>query len=63
MESLAVTAGGSLQEWDVHMSPGIDGWRDVRITSKDTVEWKNSSYPVLKWSTADGFTGGFEGED
>jgi hypothetical protein len=63
MESLAVTADGSLQEWDVHMSPGIDGWRDVRITSKDTVEWKNSSYPVLKWSTADGFTGGFEGED
>lgn len=62
MESVAATAGGSFQDWDQHLTPGIDGWTEVGIENADKVTWDSPHYPALTWTSEDGFTGGFQGD-
>ena len=63
MESLAATADGSFQEWETHMTPGIDGWTEVDIVDADAVEWDSSAYPGLTFTPTEGFSGGYGGDE
>lgn len=54
-ESVSATATDSLEEWQVEMTPDIDGWTGMKV-GQDEVEWTSPHYPTLRWQDGDGFS-------
>lgn len=58
-DSVAAVSYGDLTEWEVHSTPGFDGWAELTVVD-GTVSWSGPG-PDLAWDPRDGFVGGTPG--